>query len=178
MNNLLLSGGQQSVVALSLIFAIQQCDPMPFYVFDEIDASLDPTYRMQVAKFIKDMSHHPTTPCQFICTTFREEIVKVADAWFLVEFRNDMSVVTSSDKSQSLKVGIFRDVVKFFSPSTLFCSLFSMRKSTMIVQGVLPPNHLLPLVANESVPQLSQKTKKILMVMIRNYGASSSASSK
>jgi len=48
MNNLLLSGGQQSVVALSLIFAIQQCDPMPFYVFDEIDASLDPTYRMQV----------------------------------------------------------------------------------------------------------------------------------
>ncbi len=104
MNNLLLSGGQQSVVALALIFSIQQCDPMPFYVFDEIDASLDPTYRMQVAKFIKDMSHHPTSPCQFICTTFREEIVKVADAWFLVEFRNDMSVVTSSDKSQSLKV--------------------------------------------------------------------------
>jgi len=104
MNNLLLSGGQQSVVALALIFSIQQCDPMPFYVFDEIDASLDPTYRMQVAKFIKDMSHHPTSPCQFICTTFREEIVKVADAWFLVEFRNDMSVVSSSDKSQALKL--------------------------------------------------------------------------
>jgi structural maintenance of chromosome 3 (chondroitin sulfate proteoglycan 6) len=120
MNNLLLSGGQQSVVALSLIFSIQQCDPMPFYVFDEIDASLDPTYRMQVAKFIKDMSHHPTSPCQFICTTFREEIVKVADAWFLVEFRNDMSVVTSSDKAQSLKVGVFffaHDQHAMFCPS-------------------------------------------------------------
>ena len=119
MNNLLLSGGQQSVVALSLIFSIQQCDPMPFYVFDEIDASLDPTYRMQVAKFIKDMSHHPTSPCQFICTTFREEIVKVADAWFLVEFRNDMSVVTSSDKAQSLKVGLLfvaRDQHAMFCP--------------------------------------------------------------
>jgi energy-coupling factor transporter ATP-binding protein EcfA2 len=130
MNNLLLSGGQQSVVALSLIFAIQQCDPMPFYVFDEIDASLDPTYRMQVAKFIKDMSHHPTTPCQFICTTFREEIVKVADAWFLVEFRNDMSVVTSSDKSQSLKVGIYCDFVKLLSPSrlTLFQLILDEKK--------------------------------------------------
>jgi structural maintenance of chromosome 3 (chondroitin sulfate proteoglycan 6) len=118
MNNLLLSGGQQSVVALALIFSIQQCDPMPFYVFDEIDASLDPTYRMQVAKFIKDMSHHPTSPCQFICTTFREEIVKVADAWFLVEFRNDMSVVSSSDKSQALKVSfltyIFCSLIVFF----------------------------------------------------------------
>jgi energy-coupling factor transporter ATP-binding protein EcfA2 len=122
MNNLLLSGGQQSVVALALIFSIQQCDPMPFYVFDEIDASLDPTYRMQVAKFIKDMSHHPTSPCQFICTTFREEIVKVADAWFLVEFRNDMSVVTSSDKTQSLKVGFYssfcNELISYFFTCT------------------------------------------------------------
>lgn len=32
-----LSGGQKSLVALSLIFAIQKCDPAPFYLFDEID---------------------------------------------------------------------------------------------------------------------------------------------
>jgi structural maintenance of chromosome 3 (chondroitin sulfate proteoglycan 6) len=32
-----LSGGQKSLVALALIFAIQQCDPAPFYLFDEID---------------------------------------------------------------------------------------------------------------------------------------------
>lgn len=35
-----LSGGQQSLVALALIFAIQRCDPAPFYVFDEIDSAL------------------------------------------------------------------------------------------------------------------------------------------
>jgi len=32
-----LSGGQKSLVALALIFAIQKCDPAPFYLFDEID---------------------------------------------------------------------------------------------------------------------------------------------
>jgi structural maintenance of chromosome 3 (chondroitin sulfate proteoglycan 6) len=36
-----LSGGQKTVVALALIFAIQRCDPAPFYLFDEMDAALD-----------------------------------------------------------------------------------------------------------------------------------------
>jgi structural maintenance of chromosome 3 (chondroitin sulfate proteoglycan 6) len=44
-----LSGGQQTVVALSLIFAIQKCDPSPFYLFDEIDSNLDAVYRTAVA---------------------------------------------------------------------------------------------------------------------------------
>lgn len=35
-----LSGGQKSLVALALIFAIQKCDPAPFYLFDEIDQVL------------------------------------------------------------------------------------------------------------------------------------------
>lgn len=31
-----LSGGQKSLVALALVFAIQKCDPAPFYLFDEV----------------------------------------------------------------------------------------------------------------------------------------------
>ncbi|PVU92321.1 hypothetical protein BB561_003892 [Smittium simulii] len=45
-----LSGGQKSLVSLALIFAIQKCDPAPFYLFDEIDANLDAVYRTSVAK--------------------------------------------------------------------------------------------------------------------------------
>ena len=44
-----LSGGQKTLVALTLIFAIQKCDPAPFYLFDEIDQALDPSYRKAVA---------------------------------------------------------------------------------------------------------------------------------
>lgn len=44
-----LSGGQKSLVALAMIFAIQKCDPAPFYLFDEIDANLDADRRTAVA---------------------------------------------------------------------------------------------------------------------------------
>lgn len=47
-----LSGGQKTLVALALIFAIQRCDPAPFYLFDEIDAALDP----QVSKALSYLS--------------------------------------------------------------------------------------------------------------------------
>lgn len=40
-----LSGGQKSLLALALIFAIHKCDPAPFYLFDEIDQTLDSSYR-------------------------------------------------------------------------------------------------------------------------------------
>ncbi|XP_027187788.1 structural maintenance of chromosomes protein 3 isoform X2 [Cicer arietinum] len=49
-----LSGGQKTVVALTLIFAIQRCDPAPFYLFDEIDAALDPQYRTAVGMSFRD----------------------------------------------------------------------------------------------------------------------------
>ena len=40
-----LSGGQKTLVALAFIFAIQRCDPAPFYLFDEVDAALDTDFR-------------------------------------------------------------------------------------------------------------------------------------
>ena len=49
-----LSGGQKSVVALCFILALQRCDPFPFYLFDEVDAAMDPMYRSSVAAIIKE----------------------------------------------------------------------------------------------------------------------------
>ncbi|KAL7084725.1 hypothetical protein ACP275_14G238900 [Erythranthe tilingii] len=86
-----LSGGQKTVVALALIFAIQRCDPAPFYLFDEIDAALDPQYRTAVGHMVRRLADMAST--QFITTTFRPELVKVADKIYGVEHKNRVSRV-------------------------------------------------------------------------------------
>src|SRR5882762_3011107 len=63
--------------ALALVFAIQACDPAPFYLFDEIDANLDAQYRTAVAQMLQSISD--STNGQFICTTFRPEMLHVAE---------------------------------------------------------------------------------------------------
>ncbi|KAF7304687.1 Structural maintenance of chromosomes protein [Mycena kentingensis (nom. inval.)] len=79
-----LSGGQKSLVALATVFAIQKCDPAPFYLFDEIDANLDAQYRTAVAAMIKSLS----SSAQFITTTFRPEMLVAADKFYGVLFNN------------------------------------------------------------------------------------------
>ena len=68
-----LSGGQKTVVALALIFAIQRCDPAPFYLFDEIDAALDPAYRTTVARMLAAQAADAVNHAQFIVTTFHPQ---------------------------------------------------------------------------------------------------------
>ncbi|XP_062536383.1 structural maintenance of chromosomes protein 3 [Armigeres subalbatus] len=84
-----LSGGQKSLVALALIFAIQKCDPAPFYLFDEIDQALDAQHRKAVA----DMIHELSDKAQFITTTFRPELLENAHKFYGVRFRNKVSHV-------------------------------------------------------------------------------------
>ncbi|CAG2113208.1 unnamed protein product, partial [Medioppia subpectinata] len=93
-----LSGGQKSLVALAFIFAIQKCDPAPFYLFDEIDQALDPQHRKAVA----DMIHELCKDAQFITTTFRPELLETADKFYGVKFRNRIShiEVVSKDEAQ------------------------------------------------------------------------------
>ncbi|KAK9101892.1 hypothetical protein Sjap_019146 [Stephania japonica] len=95
-----LSGGQKTVVALTLIFAIQRCDPAPFYLFDEIDAALDPQYRTAVGNMIRRLADMANT--QFITTTFRPELVRVADKIYGVTHKNRVSCVNVISKEQAL----------------------------------------------------------------------------
>lgn len=69
-----LSGGQKTLVALALIFAIQRSDPAPFYLFDEIDAALDPQYRTTVAKLLRAQADDERNPAMFIITTFHPQV--------------------------------------------------------------------------------------------------------
>jgi structural maintenance of chromosome 3 (chondroitin sulfate proteoglycan 6) len=84
-----LSGGQKSLCALTLIFAIQASDPAPFYLFDEIDANLDAQYRTAVASLIQESA----ATGQFICTTFRPEMLRVADRCYGVSQQRKASSI-------------------------------------------------------------------------------------
>ena len=48
-----LSGGEQTLVSLALIFAIQELHPYSFYIFDEIDAALDRRNSERLAYLLK-----------------------------------------------------------------------------------------------------------------------------
>jgi len=101
-----LSGGQKALCALALVFAIQQCDPAPFYLFDEIDANLDAQYRTAVAEMLRKLSgkggEKGQEGGQFICTTFRPEMVLVADKCYAVSFVNASSKIDVFDREGAL----------------------------------------------------------------------------
>ncbi|KAL2919885.1 Structural maintenance of chromosomes protein 3 [Polyrhizophydium stewartii] len=92
-----LSGGQKSLVALALIFAIQRSDPAPFYLFDEIDAALDAQYRKAIANMVHQLSEN----AQFITTTFRSELLEHADKFYGVTFKDKVSRIQSITKEQA-----------------------------------------------------------------------------
>ncbi|TFY79932.1 hypothetical protein EWM64_g4080, partial [Hericium alpestre] len=95
-----LSGGQKSLVALALVFAIQKCDPAPFYLFDEIDANLDAQYRTAVASMIQSLS----STAQFITTTFRPEMLVTADKFYGVLFNNQkVSSIRSIKREEAME---------------------------------------------------------------------------
>jgi len=96
-----LSGGQKTVVALALIFAIQRCDPAPFYLFDEIDAALDAAHRAAVGRLVAREAAEKGT--QFIATTFRPELVSVSDKVYGVSHANRISRVDVITKSAALQ---------------------------------------------------------------------------
>ena len=98
-----LSGGQKALVALALIFAIQRCDPAPFYIFDELDQALDSSYRQAVANVIKNQANNPETPTQFITSTFRPELVAIAKNCYGISHQNKVSSLYYTSKSVALK---------------------------------------------------------------------------
>ena len=70
-----LSGGEKSLTALAFIFAIQEHQPSPFYVLDEVDMFLDSVNSEMVAQRIKKSS----AKTQFIQVSLRKVTLTLAD---------------------------------------------------------------------------------------------------
>lgn len=92
-----LSGGEKSLVALSLILAIQMFKPAPFYAFDEVDMFLDGVNVERVAKMIKKRSKS----AQFIVVSLRKPMVEAADAVVGITLGGDNSSIVTGIRLNS-----------------------------------------------------------------------------
>jgi chromosome segregation protein len=80
-----LSGGEKSLTALALIFAIQHYEPSPFYLLDEVDMFLDAINAEHVARMVKKNSRK----AQFVMVSLRKITLKEADCIYGVTMRAD-----------------------------------------------------------------------------------------
>lgn len=74
----LLSGGEKSLTAVALLFAIMNIKPAPFCVLDEIDAALDDANINKYADYLKSLSKDT----QFIVITHRKGTMEIADVLY------------------------------------------------------------------------------------------------
>ncbi len=74
----LLSGGEKSLTAVALLFAIMNIKPAPFCILDEIDAALDDANINKYAAYLKDLAKDT----QFIVITHRKGTMEMADVLY------------------------------------------------------------------------------------------------
>jgi chromosome segregation protein len=90
----LLSGGERSLTAVSLVFALLKVSPTPFCVLDEVDAMLD---EANVGRF-RDLLRELSTNTQFVVVTHNRNTVQVADVIYGITMGRDSASQTISLK--------------------------------------------------------------------------------
>ncbi|TIC17295.1 hypothetical protein E3Q13_02507 [Wallemia mellicola] len=78
-----LSGGEKTMAAMALLFAIQTYKPSPFFVLDEVDSALDNQNAAQIAKYLRNHLNDS----QYLFITHSSRVFERADALVGV-FRN------------------------------------------------------------------------------------------
>ncbi|MFA5797450.1 MAG: chromosome segregation protein SMC [Candidatus Woesearchaeota archaeon] len=87
-----LSGGEKTMAALAFIFAVQEYDPAPFYIFDEVDAALDKKNSEQLSNLIKNYAKK----AQYIIISHNDAVISEADILYGVSMNEfGISKVTS-----------------------------------------------------------------------------------
>jgi chromosome segregation protein len=81
----LMSGGEKSLTALALLFAVYRTRPCPFYILDEVEAALDDTNLRRFVAFADSMR----TQTQFIIVTHQRRTMEMADVLYGVSMQAD-----------------------------------------------------------------------------------------
>ena len=99
----LLSGGERSLIAAALIFALLKISPTPFCVLDEVDAMLDEANVARYRKLLRELS----SDTQFIVITHNRNTVEVADIIYGIIMAED-----STSQVLSLKLDEVDEVIE------------------------------------------------------------------
>lgn len=102
----LLSGGEKSLVALAVLFAILKVKPLPLTILDEVEAPLDPANLERFARYVRNFSQ--TT--QFIIVTHRPGTMENCDVLYGTTMENQGVTKMVNIKLSDAKKTIISDV--------------------------------------------------------------------
>jgi chromosome segregation protein len=104
-----LSGGEKTLTATALLFALYLLKPAPFCIFDEVDAPLDDANITKFNRIIKKFSKDS----QFIIVTHNKLTMAAVDTIYGVHMAEQgVSAVTAVDFRDFEETGIFREVAQ------------------------------------------------------------------
>ncbi|XP_052840638.1 structural maintenance of chromosomes protein 2 [Drosophila gunungcola] len=92
-----LSGGQKSLVALSLVLAMLKFSPAPLYILDEVDAALDMSHTQNIGSMLK--KHF--TNSQFLIVSLKDGLFNHANVLFRTLFEEGVSTITRQVSRQA-----------------------------------------------------------------------------
>jgi chromosome segregation protein len=99
----LLSGGEQALTALSLLFAVFLSNPAPICVLDEVDAPLDESNVDRFCSLVSEMAHSLST--RFLVITHHRMTMARVDRLFGVTMgERGVSQLVSVDLSQAMEI--------------------------------------------------------------------------
>jgi len=127
----LLSGGEQALTALSLIFAVFKCNPAPISVLDEVDAPLDDANVERFCTLLEDMVRETGT--RFMVVTHHHLTMARMDRLYGVTMQE-------RGISRLLSVDLARAVDMVDPNQTMAAALRSRRYSGIIVSAMSPAN--------------------------------------
>jgi chromosome segregation protein len=81
----MLSGGERSLTAMALIFALLKLSPTPFCVLDEVDAMLDESNVLRFGEILRELSQNT----QFLVITHNRQTIQQAEVVYGVSLGRD-----------------------------------------------------------------------------------------
>jgi structural maintenance of chromosome 1 len=119
-----LSGGEKTMAALALLFAVHSYQPSPFFVLDEVDAALDNANVGKIANYIRE---HAQPGMQFIVISLKTGLFQNSET--LVGIYRDQG----GNSSRSLTLDVSNPFIIHF----LFCLLFQRMSCGVNLGGLL-----------------------------------------